>query len=109
MKKLILCVILALGMGVPGLSWAQASPKATPAALTNLGQVTDKARQVLKRLQKDKESGKIAEAQVKSVLDQVRTVRTQEKGYLKASGNNSLTEAQASELISQLNTINGSF
>jgi hypothetical protein len=77
--------------------------------LTNLGQVTAKARQVLKRLQKDKESGKLAEAQVKSIMDQVHAVRAQEITDLKASGNNTLTDAQASELISQLNTINGSF
>ena len=82
MKKLILCGILALGLGVPGLSGPKPPPKATPAALTNLGQVTAKARQVLKRLQKDKESGKVAEAQVKSILDQIRSSPEPGKGLL---------------------------
>jgi hypothetical protein len=102
----------------PPVSSSGSSPSSTsssssgasipPRTLSPLHQLSQKTWHQMIQIQMDLKSGKMTQAQAKTVRAQIKAVREQELGFLKANGNHQLTGDQFTQLNGQLDTVNQS-
>ncbi len=107
MKKILAVSVVALSVGMSGISWAaNTSPTPTsPSANTPLHQLGLKFREDMIQIQKDVKSGKLTQTQATEYRNQLKAIRKQELADVKANGTKTLTADQESGLVTQMEAV----
>jgi len=104
MKRIVLSLAFA---GVATLASAQVKP--TPTLSPNLAHNVDfRMRQDMIQIVQDQKSGKLSKMSASSLKAKVQAIRKEELADLKVNGTKKLTDAQKTQLNSELDAVQSS-
>lgn len=104
MKQYLKVVISLLAIGFAAFAYAQSTPTTTPSVslFPNFHSINAQLKLDMDKMKSDYISGKLTQAQLKTIKDQIKAVRIQELKFRKQNGTGvDLTSNQ----INQLNTM----